>query len=91
MSDTLLRIQVECYSGYMAEETPRRLLLGRRRVEIVEILDRWLAPDHRYFKLVGDDGSTYILRHDVTAQHWNVISCERRECGSTSRLAGEKA
>ena len=27
------------------------------------IVDRWLAPDYRYFKVQGDDGSTYILRH----------------------------
>ncbi len=73
MNDNLLEIHVECYSGYMAEETPRRLLLGRRRVEVVEVLDRWLAPDHRYFKFEGDDGGTYIMRHDVAAQRWKLM------------------
>jgi hypothetical protein len=36
-----------------------------------EILDRWLAPDRRYFKLRADDGGIYILCHDE--QHgWDL-------------------
>ena len=91
MNDKLLEIHVECYSGYMAEETPRRLLLGRRRVEVVEVLDRWLAPDHRYFKFEGDDGGIYILRHDVAAQRWKlmVFSAATRARPTPPRPAGE--
>ncbi len=85
MNDKPLEIHVECYSGYMAEETPRRLLLGRRRVEVVEVLDRWLAPDHRYFKLEGDDGGVYILRHDVAAQRWKLMKFECRDSHTPPR------
>jgi len=67
-----MELEVECYSGYMAEETPRRLLLSRRRVEVVQVLDRWLAPDHRYFKIEGDDGGIYILRYDVAEHRWEL-------------------
>lgn len=35
-------------------------------------MDRWLAPDHRYFKVRGGD-ATYILRHDVTADAWELV------------------
>ncbi|MBI5192888.1 MAG: hypothetical protein HZA08_05540 [Nitrospirae bacterium] len=69
-------IQVECYSGYMGEETPRRLILGVRVIEVAEVLDRWLATDHRYFKVRGDDGSMYILRHDMTSFDWELILFE---------------
>ena len=69
----LLKVRVECHSGYRGEETPRRFELGARRVEIVEVLDRWLAPDHRYFKVRGDDGVVYILRHDPESQGWEVV------------------
>lgn len=65
-------VTVECYAGYRGEETPRRLLLGARRIAVVEVLDRWLAPDHRYFKLRGDDGGLYILRHDVAGE-WELV------------------
>jgi hypothetical protein len=62
-SPSTFGIAVECYAGHRGEETPRVLILGERRVAIVEVLDRWLAPDHRYFKLRGDDGDIYIVRH----------------------------
>lgn len=65
-------IRVQCYAGYRGEETPRRFAEGERRVEVVEVVDAWLAPDHRYFKIVGDDGFTYILRHDVGEDCWRL-------------------
>jgi hypothetical protein len=46
-------VQVECYAGHRGEETPRRLRLGERSVELVEVLDCWLGVDHRYFKIAG--------------------------------------
>lgn len=70
-------LHVECYAGYRAEETPRALRLGDRRVAVVEVLDRWLAPDHRYFKLRGDDGAVYIVRYDVDEDRWELSVYER--------------
>jgi hypothetical protein len=72
MLDESLKVRVECYAGYRAEETPRRLHIGERRIEVVEILDRWLAPTHRYFKLRGDDGGIYIVRHDSAVACWEL-------------------
>ncbi len=68
-----MRIDVECYAGHKGEETPRRFFLGARPVEVAELLDSWLAPDHRYFKVRAADGATYILRHDVTAADWELV------------------
>jgi hypothetical protein len=39
-------VRVECYAGHRGEATPRRLFLDHRQVELVELLDCWLAPDH---------------------------------------------
>lgn len=65
-------VRVECRAGYRGDETPVRFYLGTRRVEVAEALDRWLAPGHRYFKVLGDDGDTYILRHDTGADRWEL-------------------
>ncbi|MDD2604830.1 MAG: hypothetical protein RBR20_12410 [Desulfobacterales bacterium] len=65
-------IQVQCYAGYRAEETPRAFRIGTRQVTVVEVLDRWLAPDHRYFKVAGDDAGVYILRHDPGLDRWEI-------------------
>ncbi len=66
-------IRVDCYAGYRGEETPRRLTMGRRHVNVVTVKDRWLAPDHRYFKIIGDDGGLYIIRHDPHQDAWQLI------------------
>jgi hypothetical protein len=73
-------LRVECYEGYRGEETPRRFHLDKQCIEIVSVIDRWLAPDHRYFKVEGDDGQRYILRHDVETRHWEVSSSTTEEC-----------
>jgi hypothetical protein len=63
------------------EETPRTLILGDRRISIVEILDRWLAPDHRYFKVTGQGGDLYILRQDAASGAWELTLFQRGESG----------
>jgi hypothetical protein len=68
-----MQIQVDCYAGYRGEETPRRILLGRRQIEVARIEDQWLAPDHRYFKLISSDGDLYIVRHDPYRNSWQLI------------------
>ncbi len=44
-------VRVECHAGYRADETPVRFYLGARRIGVAEMLDRWRAPDHRYFSV----------------------------------------
>ena len=41
-------------------------------IGVEEVIDRWLDPQHRYFKLRGDDGGIYILRQDVPGQTWDM-------------------
>ncbi|HIP77316.1 MAG TPA: hypothetical protein EYH07_02485 [Kiloniellaceae bacterium] len=71
-------IRVDCYAGYRGEETPRRFFLGDRAIEVVRILDQWLAPDHRYFKVESPEGHIYILRHDSATDRWALTLYERR-------------
>jgi hypothetical protein len=65
-------LRVECYAGYRGEETPRRFFIGRERIEVTHVDDAWLSPDHRYFKVSGSDGFTYLLRHDVHSRVWSL-------------------
>jgi hypothetical protein len=37
----------------------------------LSVEDRWLSPDHRYFKLQTLEG-TYILRHDTGHGQWSL-------------------
>lgn len=67
-----MKIRVECYAGYRDEEEPRAFHLGQRRFTVVEILDRWLDPAHRYFKVSVDDGRIFLLRHDTASGEWEL-------------------
>lgn len=64
--------RVVCYAGYRGEQEPREFFLGERSVQVIELIDRWTAPDHRYFKCRGSDGDIYILRHDVAKDTWEL-------------------
>lgn len=72
MGERHFAIEVECYAGHRGEQTPRTLILACRRIAVAEVLDAWLAPEHRYFKLRGDDGDTYVVRHDERSATWEL-------------------
>jgi hypothetical protein len=74
-----MKIRVECYAGYRGEQEPRAFSLGERRIEVTSILDRWLAPAHRYFKVAGSDGNLYVLRHDETTCDWTLGAFRRAD------------
>ena len=60
----IMDIQVECYAGYKADETPLCFYLGERKIKVIEIIKQWRTPDYLFFKISGDDGQIYILRTD---------------------------
>jgi hypothetical protein len=70
-------IRVDCHADHRGERVPLRFHLGARSVKVAEVLDQWLAPDHRYFKVKGADGGTYILRHDPAGERWALVMYRR--------------
>jgi hypothetical protein len=72
-----LALHVECTAGHRGLQTPRRLAFDRRTVDVVEVIDAWLAPEYRYFKVRGDDGACYILRHDLCEARWELTMYDR--------------
>jgi hypothetical protein len=74
---TLIPIQVESYSGSKADETPRRFVWEGRVIEVQEVVDRWYQveslpewPRADYFKVLSEDGSQYLLKHDLESDEW---------------------
>ncbi len=69
-----MTIKVECYAGYRGEQEPRSFWLGERKLEVCEIVDRWMGPTERYFRCQADDGSLYVLRHDESSGVWDLAA-----------------
>jgi len=49
-----VKIEVVAYSGYKANERPLHFVLERKRLGVVDVLDRWYGIEHDYFKLFFD-------------------------------------
>ena len=77
----LLGVEVECYAGHRGEQTPRTLILGDRRIPVAEVVDAWLAPDYRYFKLRDAAGNTYLVRHDDGSDTWELTMFRAERVG----------
>jgi hypothetical protein len=70
-----MRIQIDTHSDSRA--VPQSLYRGKRRIKIIEIMDQWYGPVHRYVKVRAHDGSMYILRLDLrldeVSHQWKLI------------------
>ncbi len=69
-----MAIHVECYAGYRGEQEPLAFWLGEHRLAVRAIVDRWLAPTQRWFKVEVDGGNLYVLRHDEASGDWELAA-----------------
>ena len=63
-------LEVLCHAGYRGEQTPRRLIIDGREIEVADVLAQWHEPEARGFRLRGADGVVYELRQDVVSGAW---------------------
>jgi hypothetical protein len=77
-------VQVECYSGYKADERPVKLIFGERAnaLKIRTIEDRWYSPGATYFRVVVEDGDLYVLRHEEAQDIWSLAGYRASANGS---------
>jgi len=70
-------VSVECKSARNGEATPCFFMLGDRRIEIADILDRWLGDEYDYYKVQDSNGDTFILRRDTDDMTWEIWMYQR--------------
>jgi len=67
---------------------PQSIYRGKRRIDIIEIIDQWYGPGYRYVKVRGHDSSVYILRFDEIRDQWELIMFSAtRGTGLATRVA----
>ena len=71
-----LRICVDGYSGWKANERPTRFHLDDETYEIALTEDRWQGqePSEEYFRVRTTAGKVYLLRYDDHADKWTLQS-----------------
>lgn len=77
----LLPTQVQCYSGYKADEFPLWFMLKGAWVEVREVTDRWYQGEQHpewpmadYFKVLAKDGQEHLLKHDRETDAWFLVN-----------------
>ena len=65
-------IEMECHSGYRADERPVRFVMSGRTYEVIEVEDRWYSPRAAYFRVVASDGNRYVLCHNEGMDLWSL-------------------
>ncbi|TCS38276.1 hypothetical protein EDC30_10211 [Paucimonas lemoignei] len=65
-------LHVESRPGYRGQPEPTAFELGGQVVKVRQIIDRWIASDHSYFKIEADDSGIYILRFTPDERHWEM-------------------
>lgn len=66
-----MKVRVECYSGGRADERPRAVIVGDRRLAVTGVLDTWYGEDHLYFKVLVENGDEYLVRRDADGE-WTL-------------------
>jgi len=73
------RVEVECYSGYKANERPVAFTYRGVRYDIAAIVDRWYEggiepgrPQLDYFKVRSSDGQEFFLRYSALFDAWSL-------------------
>ena len=67
-----MKIRVEFQVDEQGGQSPSRIIFDHHSVEVTGIIDRWPGADHEYFKLLGSDQATYILRRDLLRRSWEM-------------------
>lgn len=71
-----MQVSVETRENELGDREPYSFSVGRQALNVVSVLDRWLHPEHGYFKVQVGDGAIYILRLDVESACWEIALYE---------------
>lgn len=73
---TGMQVEVDCYSGYKADERPIRFRLDGHEYLVEELIDQWYGQNELLFKVLADDGNLYILGHESSSPegYWRLVS-----------------
>jgi len=71
-----MRVEVDCYSGYKADERPVRFRLDGHEYLVEELLDQWHGQSDVFFRVRADDRNLYILSREWPSPdgRWRLIS-----------------
>ncbi len=65
-------VQVWCRSESRYAERPTAFALEGERIAVARILAQWREPSGPVFRVLGDDGSVYVLEYHEALAVWQL-------------------
>jgi hypothetical protein len=72
----MFQLSVECRQTEEGEMFPEKFGWPKAMRQVLDVLDWWPGEDHSYFRLKGDDGNIYIVRHYELEDTWDLVFYE---------------
>jgi hypothetical protein len=82
-SESFMKIKVESYSDSKGQESPTRFMLGTRTIEVESCVDRWYGEQACYFRVLGNDENSYILKGPLEDGSWELVSFTHKDSRGT--------
>jgi hypothetical protein len=78
-----MKIKVESRADSKGQESPSQFLLGTRAIQVEAVVDRWYGEQACYFRVLGDDGNSYILKGPLEDGSWELVSFTHKDSRGT--------
>jgi len=78
-----VKVKVESSPDPKGQESPSRFLLGSRIIEVEEVSDRWFGEQACYFRVLGSDENSYILKGPMEDGTWELVSFTHKDSRGT--------
>jgi len=78
-----MKIKVESLADSKKQETPSRFLLSTRIIQIDAVMDRWYGEQACYYRVLGDDKNSYILKGPLEDGSWELVSFTHKDSRGT--------
>ncbi|HWO43781.1 MAG TPA: hypothetical protein VNO43_18480 [Candidatus Eisenbacteria bacterium] len=78
-----MKIMVESLSDSKGQENPARFQLGVRTIHVEAVVDRWFGEQACYFRVIGHDENSYILKGPLEDGSWELVSFTHKDSRGT--------
>ncbi|HYJ16849.1 MAG TPA: hypothetical protein VE170_15230 [Candidatus Limnocylindria bacterium] len=78
-----MKIKVESSADSKGQESPTLFMLGARTIKVEACVDRWYGEQACYFRVLGSDENSYILKGPLEDGSWEMVSFTHKDSRGT--------
>ena len=78
-----VKVKVESNSDSRGQESPSRFFLGTRIIQVEAVVDRWYGEQVCYYRVLGSDENSYILKGPLEDGSWELVSFTHKDSRGT--------